>query len=451
MKHIKRAAALVLAVMLSLCLSLTAFAATETFGTLTVTGKGLTGKTVTAIRMFTANVNDGDEGKLNGFDSYSLENAWLGFFKDSSRIDAVKTAGKITDPNPSDQDMKDAAVAYVNGLSDAQLASLAHDAQKWVRDTQHKDSFSDLTKTSAAAIADTTDSTKGVATITNLTSGYYLVFPEMGSTGNAISKDDTTARGTDAMLVNIPKNKGNTAATIKSTYPTVDKKVQTTTDGEFKTDGNAQIGDKVTYQLTATVPDMTDYDKYTFKFVDTLTKGLSYTLDVTYNIVDTYRDYDCDWPTTSASERLAIAKELAKVAVPDETGVTNKYGKLTFSNLKPGLYLVARTQVAPANQEYILDPYLVTLPIIEDGEVFKDIEVDEKFAHIDGPRPSPTPSASPTPESSPVPTPTVTPETPKAKLPQTGQLNWPIPVLIAMGLSLILLGGWLQRKSDHEK
>ena len=275
MKHIKRAAALVLAVMLSLCLSLTAFAATETFGTLTVTGKGLTGKTVTAIRMFTANVNDGEEGKFNGFDSYSLEDAWLGFFKDASRIEAVKTAGMITDDNPSNQDMKDAAVAYVNGLSDAQLASLAHDAQKWVRDAQNKDSFTALTTPSKPAIADTTDSTKGVATITNLTSGYYLVFPEMGSTGNAISKDDTTARGTDAMLVNIPKNKGNTAATIKSTYPTVDKKVQTT-GGDFKTDGNAQIGDKVTYQLTATVPDMTDYDKYTFKFVDTLTKGLSY-------------------------------------------------------------------------------------------------------------------------------------------------------------------------------
>lgn len=276
MKHIKRAAALVLAVMLSLCLSLTAFAATETSGTLTVTGKGLTGKTVTAIRMFTANVNDGEEGNLNGFDSYSLEDAWLGFFKDASRIEAVKTAGKITDANPSNQDMKDAAVAYVKSLDDTQLASLAHDAQKWVRDKQHKDAFNDLTTPSEAAIADTTDSTKGVATIPNLTSGYYLVFPEMGSTGNAISKDNATARGTDAMLVNIPKNKGNTAATIKSTYPTVDKKVQTTTGGEFKTDGNAQIGDKVTYQLTATVPDMTDYTKYTFKFVDTLTKGLSY-------------------------------------------------------------------------------------------------------------------------------------------------------------------------------
>lgn len=332
MKHIKRAAALVLAVMLSLCLSLTAFAATETSGTLTVTGKGLTGKTVTAIRMFTANVNDGEEGKLNGFDSYSLENAWLNFFKDASRIEAVKTAGKITDPNPSDQDMKDAAVAYVNGLSDAQLASLAHDAQKWVRDKQNKNAFNDLTAISDPAIADTTDSTKGVATIANLTSGYYLVFPEMGSTGNAISENNATARGTDAMLVNIPKNKGNTAATIKSTYPTVDKKVQTTTDGEFKTDGNAQIGDKVTYQLTATVPDMTDYTKYTFKFVDTLTKGLSYVDNsVSVKVGDTAittgytATYDADSKTlTVAFEDLKTTNkgENATVAAGDVITVT---------------------------------------------------------------------------------------------------------------------------------
>lgn len=325
MKHIKRAAALVLAVMLSLCLSLTAFAATETFGTLTVTGKGLTGKTVTAIRMFTANVNDGEEGNLNGFDSYSLEDAWLGFFKDASRIEAVKTAGKITDANPSNQDMKDAAVAYVKSLDETQRASLAHDAQNWVRDTQHKNSFSNLTETSKAAIADTTDSTKGVATITNLTSGYYLVFPEMGSTGD-------NSRGTDAMLVNIPKNKGNTAATIKSTYPTVDKKVQTTTDGEFKTDGNAQIGDKVTYQLTATVPDMTDYTKYTFKFVDTLTKGLSYVDNsVSVKVGDTAittgytATYDADSKTlTVAFDDLKTTNkgENATVAAGDVITVT---------------------------------------------------------------------------------------------------------------------------------
>lgn len=203
------------------------------------------------------------------------------------------------------------------------------------------------------------------------------------------------------------------------------------------------------------------------------------TLDVTYTIVDAYKDFDCDWVATTASQRLAIAKELAKVAVPDETGVTDKNGKLTFDDLKPGLYLIVRSRVAEKNKDYILDPYLVTLPIIEDGDVFEDIEVDEKFARIGDPRPTPTPTITPVPSNSPLPSespvpsaqPTPTPNTettpapvPSAaptpvgspqvtagRLPQTGQLNWPIPVLLIVGLALILLGAWLQRKSDHEK
>lgn len=203
------------------------------------------------------------------------------------------------------------------------------------------------------------------------------------------------------------------------------------------------------------------------------------TLDVTYTIVDAYKDFDCDWFSTTASQRLAIAKKLAKVAVPDETGVTDKNGKLTFDDLRPGLYLVVRTRVADVNKDYILDPYLVTLPIIKDGEVFEDIEVDEKFAHIGDSRPTPTPTITPLPSNSPQPSerpvpsaqPTPTPNTkttpepvPSAtptpvgaspvtagKLPQTGQMNWPIPILLIAGLALILLGAWLQRKSDHGK
>ena len=203
------------------------------------------------------------------------------------------------------------------------------------------------------------------------------------------------------------------------------------------------------------------------------------TLDVTYTIVDAYKDFDCDWFSTTASQRLAIAKKLAKVAVPDETGVTDKNGKLTFDDLRPGLYLVVRTRVADVNKDYILDPYLVTLPIIKDGEVFEDIEVDEKFAHIGDSRPTPTPTITPLPSNSPQPSespvpsaqPTPMPNTkttpepvPSAtptpvgaspvtagKLPQTGQMNWPIPILLIAGLALILLGAWLQRKSDHGK
>ena len=179
--------------------------------------------------------------------------------------------------------------------------------------------------------------------------------------------------------------------------------------------------------------------------------------------------------------------------------MTDKNGKLTFDHLRPGLYLVVRTRIAEANKDYIIDPYLVTLPIIEDGDVFEDIEVDEKFARIGDPRPTHTPTTSPQPSESPQPSatpnpggsptpapstspapgttpvlsaqPTPTPDTettpepvPSAaptpvgsptgnviRLPQTGQLNWPIPLLLAAGLVLILLGAWLQRKSNHEK
>lgn len=70
------------------------------------------------------------------------------------------------------------------------------------------------------------------------------------------------------------------------------------------------------------------------------------TLDVTYTVVDAYRAYDCDWDAATASDRLALAKKLAKVAVPEKTGVTDHNGKLTFGGLKPGLYLVVRCDAA---------------------------------------------------------------------------------------------------------
>lgn len=86
MKHFKRAAAMLLAVVLSLCLAVTAFAdnTVQSTGNLTVTGSGLynpgdgagKGKNVTAIRMFTARVTGdatADPAQKNEFDSYVLE------------------------------------------------------------------------------------------------------------------------------------------------------------------------------------------------------------------------------------------------------------------------------------------------------------------------------------------------------------------------------------------
>ena len=130
----------------------------------------------------------------------------------------------------------------------------------------------------------------------------------LGATDTSTAPGNETVKSV-ASLVNVT----DTTVTInmKSNYPTVDKKIIQAQSGSGITvgaivngswEGNHQmeledendpedtiaphgaadekkagdfaIGDTVTYQLTSKVPDMTGYNSYTFKFSDTLSKGL---------------------------------------------------------------------------------------------------------------------------------------------------------------------------------
>ena len=289
MKHFKRAAAMLLAVVLSLCLAVTAFAEGTDVptGTLTVTGSGLyipdegagKGKNVTAIRMFTARATEAATPNPNTFDSYVLENKWEGFFKQDEIFNAMKTAGATTVSTANDLDsaaLSDAAVAYINTLlsettttKGSTLVEFAHKAQNWARKNSTTLSAKPSLVTVKAATQDSDeDKTKGTATFTDLTAGYYLVFPEGGSTGKG-------NRGTDAILVNVPRDGKNTAAEIKSTFPTVDKQVSNDKTN-YQDNTTAQVGDTVTFKLTAKVPDMADYTAHKFVFHDTLSNGLEF-------------------------------------------------------------------------------------------------------------------------------------------------------------------------------
>lgn len=291
MKHFKRAAAMLLAVVLSLCLAVTAFAdnTVQSTGNLTVTGSGLynpgdgagKGKNVTAIRMFTARVTGdatADPAQKNEFDTYVLEEKWDGFFKQDEIFTAMKNAGvignEVVASTITADELSDAAVAYLKTLQNDKfnkgtLADFAHKAQKWARKYSTTLSADPSLVTVAAAAQDSgEDKTKGTAKFSGLTAGYYLVFPEGGSTGD-------NSRGTDAILVNVPKNGGVTEQTIKSTFPTVDKQVSNNKT-DYQDNTTAQVGDTVTFKLTAKVPDMTDYNTYKFVFHDTLSNGLAY-------------------------------------------------------------------------------------------------------------------------------------------------------------------------------
>ena len=58
----------------------------------------------------------------------------------------------------------------------------------------------------------------------------------------------------------------------------------------------------------------------------------------------------------------------------------------------------------------------------------------------------PTPTITPTPTNTPRPTPTMDPSV----LPQTGQTWWPVPLLMAAGLGLVLMGMVLRRGDADE-
>ena len=97
----------------------------------------------------------------------------------------------------------------------------------------------------------------------------------------------------------------------------------------------------------------------------------------------------------------------------------NESGQAVFSNLEPGLYLIVQTTASDGYKP--LTSFLVSMPMNENGHYVYDVGAEGKFELDKAPEPT-------------------TPTNPDPTLPQTGQLNWPVPVLAVLGLSLFLVG-----------
>ena len=135
-----------------------------------------------------------------------------------------------------------------------------------------------------------------------------------------------------------------------------------------------------------------------------------------------------------------LAKELAGM-VKASDGIkpaSFKSGVVTFDNLKLGLYLIVQTKDVSGYER--ITPFLVSVPLWDKDHYLYEINVSEKF-EIKKTSSSPgTPSTPGTSE---------TPNQPNGKLPQTGQVNWPMPVLLTLGLALIVTGTALKKKAKH--
>ena len=167
--------------------------------------------------------------------------------------------------------------------------------------------------------------------------------------------------------------------------------------------------------------------------------------------------FDCDWGGQTASQLHAAATAMKDTALHlaqnCPTGITDADGQLTWKNLAPGLYMVVRVQAAPENETTLADPFLVSVPLLEDGVLYSTVTTTPKFAVEEetGTPPEPTPLQ---PAATPEPVIPQGMDVPAAsRLPQTGQLDWPIPILLVAGAGLLMLGLALRHKqenSDHE-
>lgn len=102
--------------------------------------------------------------------------------------------------------------------------------------------------------------------------GYYLIKDVDGAL-------DNTEESYTLYIVEVV---GNVTITPKADTTTSQKKVKDTNDTtgettEWQDSADYDIGDTVPYQLKATLPNnISDYTSYTLKFVDTMSKGLTY-------------------------------------------------------------------------------------------------------------------------------------------------------------------------------
>ena len=281
-KLVSRFMAVLMAMTMILSMSMTAFAADAPKGTLTVNNT-VAGKTLDLYQIFTA-TKSGDNV------AYTLNSAYEGFFQ--SKISGASTL--------TGEALSEKAYEYVKtqvGTDGKNGTGFAKEILGWILENA----------TALAATHTTANTTAGTTVINNLDYGYYIVYP-LGATDTSTAPGNETVKSV-ASLVSVTGD--DATVNMKSNYPTVDKKIIPAQSGSGITvgaivdgswEGNHQlelddendpedtiaphgaadekkagdfgIGDTVTYQLTSKVPDMTGYTSYTFKFTDTLSKGL---------------------------------------------------------------------------------------------------------------------------------------------------------------------------------
>ena len=248
MKTIKRSIALVLAMILTLAMSVTVFAAPNADqNTFSLTlNKAVKGHTYEAYQILSGDLS-ADKATLSNIKWGEGINA-----EGQTALggDAAGYAKKLADMGNNSSELKEQAQ-----IIGANLAS------------------------ASGSVTVTDPDAKNV--ISNLKPGYYL-----------IKDKDDSLQGQESYTEFILHVTDDVDANVKADVPSVEKKVKDTNDTTGETTGwqdsaDYDIGDDVPFQLTATLANnIESYKTYSLKFNDTLSKGLDYNNDAVIKLGD---------------------------------------------------------------------------------------------------------------------------------------------------------------------
>ena len=178
----------------------------------------------------------------------------------------------------------------------------------------------------------TSTATSGTGTVALPAAGYYLIVDKTSVQGQDNAKNLSILKASAA---------GTVTPSVKTDKPQLEKKVKDTNDTagattDWQDSADYDIGDRIPYQLKATLGDISDYNTYYVKFTDTMTH---LTLDensvkVTVGTTElSSGQYELQWDDSAKKMTVSIANVKAKgIDATNGTVITVDYYATLDSN-----------------------------------------------------------------------------------------------------------------------
>lgn len=250
MKRMKKIMALMLAAIMMLAMSVTAFAAGGNSLTVSVkSGAGVPTQTLKDQTIYLYKLFDVTESGTTGSKNYAYTVNTAAGYKDVL-VAALNTAEITT--SSTDEDIAKA----VKNLGENNSTEVQNFANAFTTQALTKNPKLDATANSGK-LGNVTS-----YNFTNLDAGYYLVYV-------------TGGKSIQSSLLTVDKE--HTNVNLKTEAPSIEKIADKTT---------VNIGDVVTYTVTGSIPDTTGYAEYVYKIHDELSTGLDFVKNANGDALD---------------------------------------------------------------------------------------------------------------------------------------------------------------------